>query len=174
MGTAKLKLENANLVQDIDDDFDMDYDTKAKSQKEGILERLLRTETSYQQSSRRLLKASIESHRAAHRSGHESITSYVDLMERFDAVFADIRRKEGVEDIADILATIDVYEQKYREKSKDLGFVENRIIELQKEIIDGKEELFSCLNSASERIEGETVNHIDSRVHEIIQSRTHE
>lgn len=159
-----------------DVDIDIDYDDMGKSQKENILSTLFRQETDYQHGARRYSKDRIASLRSAHQDDYRSIVEYIDAMQRFDTTFTNIKRKEGVEDIAEILETIDVYEEKFREKSKDLGFLENEIIGVQKLIISGKEELFSNLHLTSLKIEEERIKGRDSdpKIQEIIEQRSHE
>lgn len=158
------------------DTDELDFDARGKSQKDNILSTLLRTEADYQHGARKFAKDRIASLRSAHWDDYESIVAYVEAMQRFDVTFTDIRRREGVEDIAEILKTIDMYEEKYREKSKDLAFVEDQIIAVQREIFDGRDALFSHLQQASSRIEEEkrSERHTDPRIKEILEQRTYE
>ena len=95
MSVAKNKLEDGKYRPGIDDDYD-DFDLRSnrgRSQKDGILELLLRSEQSYQQATRRGLKERIEALTVKHREEHASIVAYIDAMQRFDVIFTDIRRK---------------------------------------------------------------------------------
>lgn len=176
MGVAKRKLQLSRSTNDIDLGIDYEFEDKAKSQKDNILSTLLRTESDYQMAARRFIKDRIASLRSAHKDNHESIVQYIDAMQRFDITFTNIKQKEGVEDIAEILGTIDIYEEKYREKSKDQAFLDDEIIEKQSAILKNREELFSLLKETSIRIEKEkersTVT--DSLVTEVIDKRTQE
>lgn len=176
MSVAKNKLEDGKYRPGIDDDYD-DFDLRSnrgRSQKDGILELLLRSEQSYQQATRRGLKERIEALTVKHREEHASIVAYIDAMQRFDVIFTDIRRKEGVENIGEILATIDIYEDKFREKSKDLAFLEDAIIHVQHDVLEGREQLFTRLNLASNQIVLEREDEYRSRMKEILEERAFE
>ena len=103
----------------------------------------------YKLAAKRLAKTRIEILTEQHAIKHDNIIEYVSTMQAYDRIFSEIRTKDCVNDIEDILETIERYEKRYRERFVDLSFIDTQNIRISGEIAKCKEVIFDSLADVS-------------------------
>lgn len=156
-------------------DLGESFDLKRVPQKQNFMtETLALVDQPYQLAARRYMKEYILRAIGSHRERSACIVEYVAAMQKFDAIFTDIRQMEGVEDITQIQAAIDVFDDKNGEKSKNLAFIEDEIAQLQRKIAKSHEELFSYLKIITTRIEEQKMDGVKARANQLIENHSFE
>lgn len=149
----------------------VDYDRHSRSQGEIILHEAARSKVQtaknprqfqpqlqrvlepWQLDTRRLLKERIKRHTQISKTKATMIDKYLRSMESFDRLFDSIKTKESTDNIEEIVATIDRYDQQFKEMVVKQAFLDNLIDEKEAQVSKNSRYIMSVLENNSIGVE---------------------